>query len=131
MLIKTVVSHRRRISIHIHTLGRVNAYSASETFYYGDDALSTKPMVLIWAPLIPATRWSCSQQSLLSTGGQLQLHLVAGIRGTQISITYAMYRNALSPDIRSLSAPGAWPWFHNKGNYTIHNRLSRGLERLP
>ena len=68
----------------------------------GDDALSTKPVMLIWAPLIPATRWSCSQQSLLSVGGRLQLHLVAGIRGAQISITQVMYRSASSPNIRSL-----------------------------
>ena len=68
-------------------------FSASkETFmnqtpynYQGDDALSTKPEMLIWAPLVLATRWSCSQQALLSAGGRLQLHLVAGIRGAQIS----------------------------------------------
>ena len=40
----------------------------SETLYYRDKALSTKPVILIWAHLIPATRWSCSQQSLLSAG---------------------------------------------------------------
>ena len=40
----------------------------SETLYKGDVALSTKPVMLIWAPLIPAPRWSCSQQSLLSAG---------------------------------------------------------------
>ena len=34
-----------------------------------DDALSTKHVMPIWASLTPATRWSCSQQSLLSTGG--------------------------------------------------------------
>ena len=27
-----------------------------ETVYYGDDALSTKPVMLIWALVIPATR---------------------------------------------------------------------------
>ena len=27
----------------------------------GYDALSTKPVMLTWAPLIPATTWSCSQ----------------------------------------------------------------------
>ena len=27
-----------------------------ETVYYGDAALSTKPVMLIWALLIPATR---------------------------------------------------------------------------
>ena len=47
----------------------------------GDAALSTKPVMLILALLIPATRWSCSQQPLLSAGGRLQHHLVAGIRG--------------------------------------------------
>ena len=36
---------------------------------------------------IQATRWDCSQQSLLSAGGRLQLYLVAGIRVAQISIT--------------------------------------------
>ena len=41
-------------------------------------------------------------QSLLSAGNRLQLHLVAGIRGAQISITQAMYRSASSPGIRSL-----------------------------
>ena len=41
----------------------------SETLYWGEDALSTKPVMLISAPLIPATRWSCSQQSLLSARG--------------------------------------------------------------
>ena len=67
-----------------------------ENLYYRDDALTTKPAILIWAPLITATMWSCSQRSLLSAGGRLQLHLVAGIRGAQISITKAMYRSALS-----------------------------------
>ena len=62
-----------------------------ETLYQGDDALSNILVMLIWAPLITFTRWSCSQQSLLSAGGLLQLHLVAGIRGSQISITKGMY----------------------------------------
>ena len=55
-------------------------------------------MMLIRAPFIPATRWSCSQQSLLSVGGRLQLRLVAVIRGAQISITKVMYRSAASAD---------------------------------
>ena len=63
---------------------------------------SMQPVMLVWAPLIPATRWSHSQQSLLSAGGQLQLHLVAGIRGAQINITQAIYRSVPSPYIRSL-----------------------------
>ena len=67
--------------------------------------------MLIWAPLIPATRWSGSKQSLLSAGNQLQLHLVAGIRGAHISITQAMYRSASSPEARlkknSVSGPAA------------------------
>ena len=53
-------------------------WGTAETLYKGDVALSTKPVMLILAPLIPATRWSCSQQSLLSAGGQLQLYLVSG-----------------------------------------------------
>ena len=53
----------------------------------GDSALNTNPVILIWAPFIPATRWSYSQQSLLSAGGRLQLHLVAVIRGAQIGVT--------------------------------------------
>ena len=40
----------------------------TETLYYGDGALSAKIVMRIWAPVIPATRWSCSQQSLLSAG---------------------------------------------------------------
>ena len=59
----------------------------SRDLILGDDALSTKPVMHICEPLILATKWSCSQQSLLSAGGRLQLHLVAGIRGTQINIT--------------------------------------------
>ena len=42
---------------------------SAETLYEGDGALSAKPVMLIWAPLIPATRWSCSQQTLLSAWG--------------------------------------------------------------
>ena len=41
----------------------------------------------IRAPVIPAMKWSCSHQSLLSAGGRLQLPLVAGIRGARSSIT--------------------------------------------
>ena len=45
--------------------------------------------MLIWAPLIKATRWDYSRQSLLSAGvvDRLHIHLVAGIRGTLIGIT--------------------------------------------
>ena len=32
----------------------------------GYDALSTKPVMLTWAPLIPATRWSCSQPQFIA-----------------------------------------------------------------
>ena len=39
--------------------------------------------MLIWAPLIPATRWSCSQPPADGNDCCLQLHLVAGIRGAQ------------------------------------------------
>ena len=72
----------------------------SKTLYYGDDALSTKPVMLIWTHRIPANRCSCSQQSLVSAGEQLHLHLVAGIRGAQI----ASYRQCIgvSPNARSL-----------------------------
>ena len=31
---------------------------AESFIYQGDDALSTKPVMPIWAPLIPATRWT-------------------------------------------------------------------------
>ena len=41
----------------------------------------------IWATLIPATRWSCSRPPADSNDCPLQLHLVAVIRGAQISIT--------------------------------------------
>ena len=51
----------------------------TETLHQGDNTLSTKHVMLIWAPLIPATRWSFRRQSLLSAGGQLQPHLVAGM----------------------------------------------------
>ena len=34
-----------------------------------DDALSTKPVMLICAPFNPITRLSCSRQSLISVGG--------------------------------------------------------------
>ena len=55
-------------------------YIPAETLYYGDYALSTKPITLIWAHLFPVTRWSCSQQSLVLAGDRLQLLIVAGIR---------------------------------------------------
>ena len=58
--------------------------------------------MLIWAPLIPATRWSRSQQSLLSAGGRLQLQLVSGKRGVHVSMIHALYRSASSPNVRSL-----------------------------
>ena len=37
----------------------------AETLYQGDDTLSIKHVTLIWAPFIPATRWSCGQHLLL------------------------------------------------------------------
>ena len=51
---------------------------------------NSRYVMLIWAPLIPATRWSYSQQSLLAAVGRLQLHLVAGVKGAQIIITNVM-----------------------------------------
>ena len=57
--------------------------------------------MIIWTLLIQSTRWRCSQQAL--AGGRLQLHLVAGIRGAQLSVAWAMYSSALSPNIRSLT----------------------------
>ena len=57
----------------------------AKTLYSGDDPLSTKPVMLIWAPLISATRWSCRQQSLLSAGGALQIYLVAWIKCALLS----------------------------------------------
>ena len=54
----------------------------------GDDALIYIAYVmLIQAPLIPATRWSRSRPPADSNDCWLQLHLVAGIRSAQISIT--------------------------------------------
>ena len=41
----------------------------------------------ILPPLIPATRWSCCRPLADSNDCRLQLHLVAEIRGAQISIT--------------------------------------------
>ena len=58
-----------------------------------DDALRyIAHMMLIWAHLIAATRWSCSPQSLLSAGGRLQLQ----DKSFKISITSLML-SALSP----------------------------------
>ena len=54
--------------------------------YYGDDALSTKPVMLIWTLLIPATRGHHSIQGV-SYDYRLQCHLIAGISVAQISIT--------------------------------------------
>ena len=45
----------------------------------------------IWAPLIPATRWSCSRSPADTNDCRLQLHLVARIRVAQVllvSITF-------------------------------------------
>ena len=68
----------------------------------GDDALLYIACVMyIWASLIPATRWSCSQPPADSNDCWLQLHLVAGMRGAQISIT-GLVLSASSPNIRSL-----------------------------
>ena len=44
-------------------------------------------VMLTWASLIPATRWSCSRLRVDNNDRRLQLHLVAGIVGLQISIT--------------------------------------------
>ena len=54
--------------------------------YYGDNALNTKPVMLIWTLLIPATRGHHSIQGV-SYDYRLQGHLVAGISVAQISIT--------------------------------------------
>ena len=43
--------------------------------------------MLIWESSDPNyTRWSCSQQSLLSAGGRLQLHLVSSYKVFGISL---------------------------------------------
>ena len=56
-------------------------------FCRGKTSISPPPLPVIDdRSLIPATRWSCSQHSLLA-GGRLQLHLVAGIMGAQRRIT--------------------------------------------
>ena len=44
-------------------------------------------VILIWAPLIPDTRWSCHRPPADINDCRLQLHLVAGMKGAQISIT--------------------------------------------
>ena len=63
----------------------------------GDDALLSITYVMrIWASLIPAARWSCKQPQADSNDCCLQLHIVAGIRSAQISITDFML-SALSP----------------------------------
>ena len=72
------------LEVHTHkvVLGRARG------LILGDDVLLyIAYVVFIWAPVIPAP--SCSQQSVLvlSAGGRLQLHLVAGMRGAQIRIT--------------------------------------------
>ena len=36
------------------------------TLYKGAGALSTRPVMLIWAPLIPATMWRCSRQLVVT-----------------------------------------------------------------
>ena len=72
----------------------------AETLY--KKTMHSAPVMLIWSSIILATRWSCSQQSLLSAGNPLQLHLVAGIRGALINITWEIYRSSLSSNIRSL-----------------------------
>ena len=56
--------------------------------YYGDVALSTKPVMLIWTLLIPATRGHVIQSKVLAMiTNCMQCHLVAGISVAQISIT--------------------------------------------
>ena len=70
-----------------------------------DDALLYVAYVmLIWAPLIPATRWSCRRPPADSTA--LQLHLVAGIRGAQISIM-GLVLSASSPLYKVFEGIGA------------------------
>ena len=54
--------------------------------------------------LIPVARWSCSRPLADSNDCWLRFHLVAGIRGAQISIT-GLVLSASSPNIRSLSQP--------------------------
>ena len=54
--------------------------------YYGDVALSTKPVMFIWTLLIPATI-QCHSIQGVSYDYRLQCHLVAGISVAQISIT--------------------------------------------
>ena len=85
-----------------------NKFTHTRDLILWDSTLSAKTVMLIMAPLVQATRLSCSQQSLLSAGGRLQLHLVAGITGAQISITCEMYRSASSPTIRSLRILNYW-----------------------
>ena len=50
------------------TSGSVGWLPEPETVYYGDDALSTKPVsvMFIWALLIPATRGHAIQSKLLA-----------------------------------------------------------------
>ena len=64
-----------------HGKKEVSTGEVTETLYKEDRALSTKPGMLIRAPLIPATRWSYTQQSLPSAVSRLQLHLAAEYKG--------------------------------------------------
>ena len=62
------------------SIGNVISRPVAETLYEGYYALSTKPVMLFSALHFSATRWSCSQQSLLSAGLQLHLFIVVGIK---------------------------------------------------
>ena len=67
-------------------VGGGGGVTGTRDLYYGDNVLSTKPVMLIWALLIPATRGHHSIQGV-SYDYRLQCHLVAGISIAQISIT--------------------------------------------
>ena len=56
-------------------------------------------LYIIWAPLISATRWSCSRSLADSNYCWLQLHIEAGIDGAKISITGVML-SASSPQYK-------------------------------
>ena len=63
----------------------------------GDDAvLCIAYAMLIWTPIIPATRWSCSRPPADGKDCSLQLHLIAGTRGAQMNIT-GLVLSAMSP----------------------------------
>ena len=73
----------------------------------GDDALLyIDDVTLFWAPIVPATRWSYYRPPADSNDCWLQHHLLAGVRGAQISIT-GLVVSVWSPSYKVSARP---PW---------------------